>query len=217
MTAQATLDWQHEIHHAIIAALPNRDYELIAFNQAKSTESIYANVLHGQRLFYLRFSWHENERSRRFADASFDLRRYGSHRELVASLRKNFQQPQFGSIKLGYWHFVWLAMLEKLGQTGNEPLRFNNDGVLINHQLLSNPAALHRLRALINFGLAIAVHEDAYLAISKDGLNLLNHYWDVADFFDSRQWDDNPRIMTIDELTWQLNNIKPPVRHAKRH
>ena len=56
MTAQATLDWQHEIHHAIIAALPNRDYELIAFNQAKSTESIYANVLHGQRLFYLRFS-----------------------------------------------------------------------------------------------------------------------------------------------------------------
>lgn len=44
MTAQATLDWQHEIHHAIIAALPNRDYELIAFNQAKSTESIYANV-----------------------------------------------------------------------------------------------------------------------------------------------------------------------------
>ena len=42
MTAQATLDWQHEIHHAIIAALPNRDYELIAFNQAKSTESIYA-------------------------------------------------------------------------------------------------------------------------------------------------------------------------------
>lgn len=69
MTAQATLDWQHEIHHAIIAALPNRDYELIAFNQAKSTESIYANVLHGQRLFYLRFSWHENERSRRFADA----------------------------------------------------------------------------------------------------------------------------------------------------
>lgn len=70
MTAQATLDWQHEIHHAIIAALPNRDYELIAFNQAKSTESIYANVLHGQRLFYLRFSWHENERSRRFADAS---------------------------------------------------------------------------------------------------------------------------------------------------
>ena len=135
MTAQATLDWQHEIHHAIIAALPNRDYELIAFNQAKSTESIYANVLHGQRLFYLRFSWHENERSRRFADASFDLRRYGSHRELVASLRKNFQQPQFGNIKLGYWHFVWLAMLEKLGQTGNEPLRFNNDGVLINHQL----------------------------------------------------------------------------------
>ena len=193
MTAQATLDWQHEIHHAIIAALPNRDYELIAFNQAKSTESIYANVLHGQRLFYLRFSWHENERSCRFADASFDLRRYGSHRELVASLRKNFQQPQFGSIKLGYWHFVWLAMLEKLGQTGNEPLR------------------------LINFGLAIAVHEDAYLAISKDGLNLLNHYWDVADFSDSRQWDDNPRIMTIDELTWQLNNIKPPVRHAKRH
>lgn len=88
MTAQATLDWQHEIHHAIIAALPNRDYELIAFNQAKSTESIYANVLHGQRLFYLRFSWHENERSRRFDDASFDLRRYGSHRELVASLRK---------------------------------------------------------------------------------------------------------------------------------
>lgn len=78
MTAQATLDWQHEIHHAIIAALPNRDYELIAFNQAKSTESIYANVLHGQRLFYLRFSWHENERSCRFADASFDLRRYGS-------------------------------------------------------------------------------------------------------------------------------------------
>ena len=55
MTAQATLDWQHEIHHAIIAALPNRDYELIAFNQAKSTESIYANVLHGQRLFDLRF------------------------------------------------------------------------------------------------------------------------------------------------------------------
>ena len=108
-------------------------------------------------------------------------------------------------------------MLEKLGQTGNEPLRFNDDGVLINHQLLSSPAALHRLRALINFGLAIAVHEDAYLTISKDGLNLLNHYWDVADFSDSRQWDDNPRIMTIDELTWQLNNIKPPVRHAKRH
>ena len=61
MTAQATLDWHHEIHHAIIAALPNHDYELIAFNQAKSTESIYANVLHGQRLFYLRFSWHEND------------------------------------------------------------------------------------------------------------------------------------------------------------
>ena len=40
MTAQATLDWQHEIHHAIIAALPNRDYELIAFNQAKSTAAM---------------------------------------------------------------------------------------------------------------------------------------------------------------------------------
>ncbi|MGY5212480.1 hypothetical protein ACXGSF_09270 [Limosilactobacillus mucosae] len=170
MTAQATLDWQHEIHHAIIAALPNRDYELIAFNQAKSTESIYANVLHGQRLFYLRFSWHENERSRRFADASFDLRCYGSHRELVASLRKNFQQPQFGSIKLGYWHFVWLAMLEKLGQTGNEPLRFNNDGVLINHQLLSNPAALHRLRALINFGLATRFMKTPTLPSAKTAL-----------------------------------------------
>ncbi|MDF9443751.1 hypothetical protein ACLUXQ_00625 [Limosilactobacillus mucosae] len=217
MTAQATLDWHHEIHHAIIAALPNHDYELIAFNQAKSTESIYANVLHGQRLFYLRFSWHENKRSRRFADASYDLRRFGSHRELIASLRKNFLQPQLGNIKLGYWHFVWLALLEKLGQTGNEPLRFAKGGVLINQQLLDNPAALHRLSALINFGLAIAVHEDSYLAISKDGLNLLNHYWDVADFTDSRQWDDNPRIMTIDELIWQLNNIKPPARRAQRH
>ena len=143
MTAQATLDWQHEIHHAIIAALPNGDYELIAFNQAKSTESIYANVLHGQRLFYLRFSWHEM--NARAALPMLDLRRYGSHRELVASLRKISSSHNLAASS-SYWHFIWLAMLEKLGQTGNEPLRFNNDGVLINHQMLSNPAALHRLR-----------------------------------------------------------------------
>lgn len=214
MNSQTTMDWQREIHHAIAMALPNDTYQLIAFNQAKSTESIYANVLHHQRLFYLRFSWHENERSRRFADASFDLRRF-SNQALINQLRQNFIHPRVGSIKLGYWHFVWLALLEKLGQVDNDPLRLQNHHVLINHQPFSDPAAIHRLRALLDFGLAITVHDNAYLAISKDGLNILNHYWDVAEYTDSNRWDHNPRIMTIDELKQELSSIGQPT--ARRH
>jgi hypothetical protein len=218
-----------QLHQDILTTMrqsyPGNGYKIISVSTSSSSESLYVYVMYKRKLYYLRFSAHNNE-IKGHGYASFNLLEYDNWSKLRARLHSYFLvSNQTNAYKtIGYYNFVWLALAYRCSTNPSFQIKFEPsdeirkatiymDGLLFSE--VNNSRAVKRLLANIFTGLItsnthidkVYQKEPCWLNITPSGIKLLKYYPHVSKYGTNRHWLTDPQSLNTQELVDLLNSI----------
>ncbi|MQB67027.1 hypothetical protein DN438_02775 [Lactobacillus reuteri] len=218
-----------KLHQDILSTVrqsyPGNGYQIVSVSASSNSESLYVYIVYKQRLYYLRFSAHNNE-IKGHGYTSFNLLEYESLPKLRAQLHSYFMvSNQTNAYKtIGYYNFVWLALAYRCSTNPSFQIKFEPadevrkatiymEGVLFAE--VTNSKAIRRLLADIFTGLITSnTHidkvyrkEPCWISITPSGIKLLKYYPNVSKYGTKRHWLTNPSELNTQELVNLLNSI----------
>lgn len=198
-------------------SFPSPGYEIISHN-ASSTESFYVYVMFKRRLYYIRFSAHDNE-MKGHAYTSFNLLNYSNWGQLQKDLRNLFLlSNKENSYKIiHYYNFVWLAIVYRCSTNPAFRVKFNpaddnrEVSIYMNHKVFNkveNNNYTKRLIGNIMMGLiTLNGHIDQVyfknivnLTITPSGEKLLDYYYKAAKYETEKRWRKDLKYMDTNSL-----------------
>ena len=225
ISKEVTKKLHQDILTTVRQSYTGNGYQIVSVSASSNSESIYVYVIYKQRLYYLRFSAHNNE-IKGHGYTSFNLLEYDNWSRLRAQLHSYFLvSNQTNAYKtIGYYNFVWLALVYRCSTNPSFQIKFEPadgvrkvtiymEGILFTE--VTNSKSIRRLLANIFTGLItsnthidkVYLKEPCWLNITPSGIRLLNYYPNVSKYGTKRHWLTNPSSLNTQELVKLLNNI----------
>ncbi|WP_295730762.1 hypothetical protein [uncultured Limosilactobacillus sp.] len=218
-----------KLHQDILATVrqsyPGNGYKIVSVSASSISESLYVYVVYKQRLYYLRFSAHNNE-IKGHAYTSFNLLEYENWSKLRAQLHSYFLiSNQTNAYKtMGYYNFVWLALVYRCSTNPSFQIKLEPSDEVRKTTIymegaffaeIVNSRAIRRLLANIFTGLItsnthidkVYLKEPCWISITPSGIKLLEYYQTVSKYGTKRHWLTNPSSLNTQELVELLNSI----------
>ncbi|MGN1283397.1 MAG: hypothetical protein ACI4UB_06240 [Limosilactobacillus sp.] len=229
MSRHLTKNQIEELHQDILTTVrqsyPSNGYQIVAVSPSSSSESLYVYVMYKRRLYYLRFSAHNNE-IKGHGYTTFNLLQYSNWSQLKSKLHSYFLlSNQTNAYKLmGYHNFIWLALIYRCSTNPSLKIELEPADDIrkvtiymdkVSFAEVVNAKSIRKLLANLLTGLItpnahidrVYSKDPCWLDITPSGIKLLNHYADVSKYGTDHCWLTTPTSLNIKQLVHILNSI----------